>query len=369
MLLSLEFRAERLKENSWGAEMDNIPKFSVIMGAYNAEKTLERAIESVLSQKYTNWELIIIDDGSKDATSYIGKQYERKDCRIKLISQCNQGVSAARNVGINLSVGEYIVFLDADDILSSECLSVYEKMIIEAQPDLIISNNYIQERNVQLSRKITKETVDSNEEKTSLMEVALRQSQYHGEEWYGNLHTVWAKCFSLKIIKRNNLVFDERLKVGEDILFFLNFVLDCKNIKLTNEATYIYTINPASVMHTTTWNGSENGKLLFRSVEQLMSNKISEQALMDFWTEIAENDWYNILKSNKTIKEQHYIFSALVQENSYFRFSDSNIKNYSSHKQKVYLYLIRKKVVYGLMLFAYCRILKNEIRDRLHLEK
>ena len=349
--------------------MDNIPKFSVIMGAYNAEKTLVRAIESVLSQKYTNWELIIIDDGSKDATSNIGKKYARKDCRIKLISQCNQGVSAARNAGINLSVGEYIVFLDADDILSSECLSIYNKIIIEAWPDLIISNNYIQERNVRLSRKITKKTVDSDEEKTSLMEVALSQSQYHGEEWYGNLHTVWAKCFSLKIIKRNKLAFDERLKIGEDILFFLNFVLNCKNIKLTNEATYIYTINPASVMHTTTWNGSENGKLLFQSVEQLIRDKVSEQAVMDFWTEIAENDWYNILKSNISIKEQHYIFNNLVHENSYFRFSDKTIKKYSSRKQKIYLCLIRKKVVYGLMLFVYCRILKNEIRDRVHLEK
>lgn len=349
--------------------MDNKPEFSIIMGAYNAEKTLEKAIESVVSQKYINWELIIIDDGSNDATFDIGKEYERRDYRVKLIKQSNQGVSTARNVGINLAEGEYIVFLDADDFLMSECLNIYKKIIIETEPDLIISNNYIQDRYVQHSRKITKKTVNSDEEKALLMEVALSQSQYHGQEWYGNLHTVWAKCFSSNILKRNNLTFDERLKVGEDILFFLNFVLNCKDIKLTNEPTYIYTINPDSVMHTITWNGPESGKLLFQSVEQLVSNIISEQVLLDFWTEIAENDWYNILRSNLSVKNQHYIFSNLMLENSYIRFSDGRLKKYMSKKQKIYFDLIRKKAAWSLMTFVYFRMKKNRIRDKFNVQK
>ena len=99
--------------------MDSTPKFSVIIGAYNAEKTLEKAIESVILQGYSNWELIIVDDGSSDATSNIGQKYQKMDERIKFIKRCNQGVSVARNIGIERAKGEYIAFLDSDDEYSS----------------------------------------------------------------------------------------------------------------------------------------------------------------------------------------------------------------------------------------------------------
>ena len=188
-------------------------------------------------------------------------------------------------------------------------------------------------------------------------------------EWYGNLHTVWAKCFKVDIIKRNSLSFEQKLKVGEDILFFLDFVLNCEKIQLTNTETYIYKINPSSVMHTSTWRGAEKGKLLFQSVENIMNGKVSEQALMDFWTEIAENDWYSVFKANLTIMEQYHIFEKFMQEPSYLRFSDRNIKQYSSKKQRIYFSLFRKRAVWRLMAFAYGRMMKNEIRDRLGLEK
>ena len=349
--------------------MDSTPKFSVIIGAYNAEKTLEKAIESVILQGYSNWELIIVDDGSSDATSNIGQKYQKMDERIKFIKRCNQGVSVARNIGMSFAKGEYIVFLDADDLLCSTCLEVYDNIIKKSDPDLIISNNYIQKDHIQQTRNITQKTVYSSDEKRCLTEVALRQSQYHGVEWYGNLHTVWAKCFKVDIIKRNSLSFEQKLKVGEDILFFLDFVLNCEKIQLTNTETYIYKINPSSVMHTSTWRGAEKWKLLFQSVENLMNGKVSEQALMDFWTEIAENDWYSVFKANLTIMEQYHIFEKFMQEPSYLRFSDRNIKQYSSKKQRIYFSLIRKRAVWRLMAFAYGRMMKNEIRDRLGLEK
>lgn len=90
--------------------MYNTHKISVIISAYNAEKTLENAIKSVVSQEYSNWELIIVDDGSVDSTPNIGKKYKERDERIRFIKQYNQGVSAARNIGISLATGEYIVF-------------------------------------------------------------------------------------------------------------------------------------------------------------------------------------------------------------------------------------------------------------------
>ncbi len=89
--------------------------FTVVMPAYNAAAYLSQTIESVLSQSFTNFELIIIDDGSTDDTNKIAQEYSQKDNRVKVLSQSNQGVSATRNKGINLSQSKYIAFIDADD--------------------------------------------------------------------------------------------------------------------------------------------------------------------------------------------------------------------------------------------------------------
>lgn len=80
--------------------------------------------------------------------------------------------------------------------------------------------------------------------------------------------------------------------------------MKCKMIKFLNIATYIYTINPFSVMHTSNWRGVEEGKLLFQSVENLVNGKVTEQALMDFWTETAENDWNRVFRANLTIMKK-----------------------------------------------------------------
>lgn len=100
-------------------------KISVIMPAYNTEKYIGKSIESVLKQDYEDFELIVVDDGSKDNTKNIVRQYAAKDARIKLIVQEeNQGVSVARNTGIDIAQGDYIAFLDSDDLWEKDSLSV-----------------------------------------------------------------------------------------------------------------------------------------------------------------------------------------------------------------------------------------------------
>ena len=88
---------------------------SIIIPAYNAERYISEAIESVINQTYTNWELIIVNDGSTDNTEKIAQSYAQKDSRITYITQENKGVSVARNIGYNASKGDYLGFLDADD--------------------------------------------------------------------------------------------------------------------------------------------------------------------------------------------------------------------------------------------------------------
>ena len=95
----------------------NTPKYSIIVPVYNAETYLPDAIESVLSQDFNDWELILINDGSIDKSQTICEYYQKQDQRIKLISKNNEGVSVTRNIGLESAKGEFIVFLDADDWL------------------------------------------------------------------------------------------------------------------------------------------------------------------------------------------------------------------------------------------------------------
>ena len=100
-----------------------IPKISVIIPVYNAEKTLHRCIDSILAQTFSDFEVLLIDDGSKDKSGEICDEYARKDSRIKVCHKENGGVSSARNMGLDNAKGEWITFVDADDYIASDFLS------------------------------------------------------------------------------------------------------------------------------------------------------------------------------------------------------------------------------------------------------
>ena len=99
---------------------------SVIMPVYNGEQYLNYSIQSVLNQTYKDYELILVDDGSTDHSLEICEKYQSKDERIRVISQENKGISGARNAGIDIATGEYITFMDSDDVIQPE---MYEIML------------------------------------------------------------------------------------------------------------------------------------------------------------------------------------------------------------------------------------------------
>jgi len=116
---------------------------SIITPVYNVEKFIVETIESVINQTYTNWELILIDDGSTDNSGDICKQYTEKDKRIKYFYKTNSGQAAARNVGIKNAKGEYITFLDSDDLYSKDKLAQHFIDIIENPADFYYGAGYM----------------------------------------------------------------------------------------------------------------------------------------------------------------------------------------------------------------------------------
>lgn len=103
-----------------------MPKISVIVPVYKAEKFLATCIESILNQTYGNLEIILVDDGSPDSCGKICEKYALSDSRVKVVHQKNAGVAAARNVGLDLAEGDYVTFVDSDDYIQPQ---MYEKMI------------------------------------------------------------------------------------------------------------------------------------------------------------------------------------------------------------------------------------------------
>ena len=107
---------------------------SIIVPVYNAEKTLPRCIDSILAQTFTDYELILVDDGSSDGSLSVCSAYAARDSRIRVLHQENAGVSAARNAGLDAAAGKYIMFCDSDDEVEPEwCALLHQE--IEAHPD------------------------------------------------------------------------------------------------------------------------------------------------------------------------------------------------------------------------------------------
>ncbi|MGN0237874.1 MAG: glycosyltransferase family 2 protein [Lepagella sp.] len=137
---------------------------SIIVPAYNAEQYLEQTISSILSQSETDWELLLIDDGSNDTTPALCRKYAAGDPRIHVYHQANAGPSAARNYGISLARGEYLTFLDADDILHPDFLKVTLQAARECNAPIVATSFYT----FYQDQKIRHQPIPSTRQSTSL---------------------------------------------------------------------------------------------------------------------------------------------------------------------------------------------------------
>lgn len=188
---------------------------SIIVPVYNAQDSLERCLMSIIRQRYPQWELVLVDDGSQDDSLEICKRYSNMDSRIQVIHTDNCGVSSARNTGMENAQGEYIVFVDSDDMIHpdflSECLSNKEDLTV---------TNYIKPSKI-----------DSLHYKEDHPELIFQQR---------GVRTVWGKVFVRKIIEDHHIRFDTNIRYGEDTIFVLQYCLHIKTIAYVFQHLYEY---------------------------------------------------------------------------------------------------------------------------------
>lgn len=196
------------------------PKVSIIMPVYNGDKFLKEAVESILSQTFKDFEFIIINDGSTDNSLSIIKEYANRDSRVKIIDQKNQGVSTSRNNGIKNSVGEYIAFIDSDDLWDKEKLEIQINTFLKDK-DLKICGTWGSVINT-----------DGNEIK-KFEYPPLTDKNIKIKSIYKYPFITSSLIIKKEILNMNKL-FNPKIKLAEDYEFMTNYIYKNKCININN---------------------------------------------------------------------------------------------------------------------------------------
>lgn len=204
-------------------------KVSVVVPVYNGEKTIRAAVDSLLSQSYGDVEIVVIDDGSRDATGEILAEYGD---RIRCIRKENGGVSSARNRGIVEATGEYLMFADADDVCHADMVGRAVACMQRAEADYLIAGF----TNVEPERR--EDSVYG--ERLFPDKQAIRD----GLSWIlsNGLNCPYSKLYKTRLIRDNNIRFDESIPLGEDFNFNLEYLLIAERLVYMNESLYDYMI-------------------------------------------------------------------------------------------------------------------------------
>ena len=258
---------------------------SIIVPVYKVERYLPRCIESILRQTYTNFELILVDDGTPDRSGIICDRYAEKDSRIRVIHKENGGVSSARNAGIDAAQGEWITFIDSDDWVTDNYLSVLSKPFEYSDYDLTVG--LLEFRYFTILKQTKKEACIFADctDKTEVFDIISKM------EFSGPTH----KLFSKMIIEQNNLRFPVKIAVAEDAIFVKRYLQKCEKIYMTGKTIYHYNrLNELSVTRAvpyfpdrTTWDKVfidtyKNTLHVWGVEDSLIKQEISRQAFLLF---------------------------------------------------------------------------------------
>lgn len=277
-----------------------MPIISVIVPVYNTEKYLPRCIDSILAQTYTDFELLLIDDGSTDSSGAICDEYAAKDSRVRVFHKENGGVSSARNLGLDNAQGEWITFVDSDDWVKEE----YIELFINNADDLVyqsflsIFNGETEEWDTSIR------ALDVNECLTRLYEKKA-------------LGYCWGKLYKTQKIKTYNIRFDENIRFREDELFVLKYLSHTSHITCIDRNMYIY--NRPNWEKYEGYNDANTRLLLYKACKKVfpLFSDVTNRYVLDLVGEIisqykSNNYDYDILRdAQKETREEIYRIKQL----------------------------------------------------------
>lgn len=214
--------------------MTKHPDFSIIVPVYNVEKYLKACLESLINQTLRNIEIICINDGSTDNSLSILNEYRKRDSRITLINKANEGVSEARNDGLRITGGKYIVFVDADDFVEKDLCERLQEEINQTNADILVFGANIFPKGAVKYEKWLLSTLNVNTAVyTSNCESALFKEKC-------SKPFLWNKCYKKEILEKNNIWFYKDIKLGEDNLFQFMIFPKADKIVFIKDVLYNY---------------------------------------------------------------------------------------------------------------------------------
>ncbi len=216
------------------------PLVSIIVPVYNAEKTISRCIESILGQEYINFELLLMDDGSKDESGRICDSFAKNDTRIRVIHKENSGVSDTRNLALNLAQGKYLQFLDADDWITPNATRTFVESAETANADMVICDFYrVIDKRVSQKGSIDEEGLLTQEEYASHM------MENPADFYYGVL---WNKFYRRDIIEQHHLRMNSAISWCEDFMFNLEYIRHANRFYAVQLPLYYYVKTKGSLV-------------------------------------------------------------------------------------------------------------------------
>lgn len=324
---------------------------SVIVPVYNAEKYLHRCVDSILAQTYSDFELLLIDDGSKDSSGEICDEYAQKDTRVRVFHKENGGVSSARNLGLDNARGEWVTFVDSDDWIDSHFLEMFSAQI--SNVDIIFGG------------------INATDGSTWKLHDGICNVKCFLEEYIETpiVRAPWGLLLKTDILKRYNITFDPLIRYGEDVVFNLEYLQHCSQIKTIAYRGYYYFVGQVSDIQKYKLSAEE----IVYSLDRVLSVKeklIEKDCILDF--NIDYCIYMNMYPIRKMVDNQCLVeyfnlcnhFEPTLNHNSFFNHClFSPIIRGISELKALYE---RKKYVQGQSLFrVLCQLsLRNGVTIR-----
>lgn len=315
--------------------MNQNPKISVIVPVYNSEKYLKRCIQSVLRQSFSEFEILIVNDGSSDKSGKVCNAFANRDSRIRVFHQNNQGVSVARNTGLDNARGMYICFLDCDDWLPRKSLEILYGTIIKDKSDIVVgAASVIGLRKNSTNQYIVDTSIDANH-------------KYELFDHLDILRAPWAKLYKNSLISMHNIRFLPGITRGEDTVFLWQYLQKCQSVTLIHDKVYYYS---AIILNNSSKNYDSNYSSYMKFVVDELNNalcncKIDREKEKMIITSLAINECCGCLNYLERFVQKYAkddftreakkivrIFGCYVTENCFETYSTRNQEKYLSYK-------------------------------------
>lgn len=323
------------------------PNISIIVPVYNVEKYLPKCIDSILKQTFTEFELLLIDDGSKDLSGRICDEYAKKDTRIKVFHKSNGGVSSARNIGIEEAQGKWILFVDSDDWVESNYLDVIVKYGEDCDL-LYFAANWVYSDGT--STSFHPKDASSNNIQDIQDEILLLKTNKQKHEYFGY---TWNKLFKRRIITEYGIRFHSNVSYKEDDIFTTEYCRHISSLQVIKNAIYNYRVVSSGL--TAKDRTPKDFITLIQCIEENITYLTNENLKRHEYLRICLG-WLNAGIASNNIKDAIFLINK-----AYSCYKTNNIKSSNNRKINMLFKYQRFFSIFAALLYrGFMKLKKNK---------